>query len=892
MDRIKNAWRTLLVCPLLAAATLAAFWPVLHNAFLSYDDQVYVTQNPHLTGGLTWANVAWAFQAGYAGNWHPVTWLSHMLDVQLFGLNAGWHHLTSLLLHVANGLLLFLVLKRMTGALWRSAFVAALFALHPIHVESVAWIAERKDVLSGFFFMLTLWAYARYVEVQSPKSKVLSLESKVLSLRSKVQGPGSKVQGPQTEGDARSAVPGSTFKVQGSRFKGRSSMSNVGCSMFNVRRSMFNVRPSSPRLWYWTAVGMFTCGLMSKPMLVTLPFVLLLLDYWPLRRLQLPRFEVRGSRFKVQSSASAPQSQLVNRESQIVNPLLHLILEKVPFFALSTLSCVVTFLVQQHGEAVASFTAMPFGDRMAHAVAAYFDYLQQTFWPSGLLVFYPLPVELSAARTISSAALLAVLTGAAVFLIRRRPWAPVGWSWYLGILVPVIGLVQVGQQVRANRYTYLPLIGIFILVAWGLAALLSAPSPQGSSDASLPARALAPEDGRTPVVPPRRDSIRPGLLAAAAGVVLIGLALMTHRQAGFWRDNQSLFGHAVQVATNNFVAWEGLGIAALQRNDPKAALADFTRANACQRAYETNYENLYFIGTVLQMVGKGLEALPYLEQSRVPVVNRPYRDYRLGLSLIAAGRLAEAEAALRRAIQARPHEAEFQLGWAALLDAQGRTAESEQLLREVVNGHPELAEAHRSLADFLLLHNRPSEAEAQYAVALKLQPPAATLLGGYAVALSQQGKTDEAIRELEASLKLEPIDAQTSFNLAELLSQQGRKREAVARYAQALEADPKCLSALNNLAWLLATDPDAQIRNGPRAVQLAERACQLTEWKAAFLMGTLAAAYAEAGRFADAAAMAERARDLARADKQEDIARKNEQLLQLYRAGRPFREEK
>lgn len=560
--------------------------------------------------------------------------------------------------------------------------------------------------------------------------------------------------------------------------------------------------------------------------------------------------------------------------------LFRLLWEKLPFFALSAVSCGVTFRAQQQAEAVATFEALPFSRRMVHAVAAYLDYLLQTFWPSQLSAFYPIPAELPAARTIGSAALLAVVTAAALFQVRRRPWAPVGWFWYLGMLVPVIGLVQVGEQARADRYTYLPLIGIFILVAWGVGALRPAPGPREDLESKT--------EGRRPKL-----EVRSGLLFVGAGVVLAGLALTTHRQVGYWRDSRSLFGHAVQVATNNYVAWQCLGIVDLQEgNDPEAALAKFTRASACRPAYEVDYGNMYFIGAALQFQGKGLEALPYLERSIVPVEDRPFRDYRLGLSLIAAGRLADAGAALRRAIDARPQDAEFQLGRAALLEAQGQATKARQLVGELVKSNPESAQVRRSLAEFLMRDNRPADAEVQYVAALKLQRPDAKLLRAYAAALSKQGKTDEAIRELDAALKLEPKLAQASFELAELLSQQGRNREAAARYSKAIEADPKLLSALNNLAWLLATDPDAQIRNGPRAVELAERACQLTEWKAAFLMGTLAAAYAEAGRFTDAVAMAERARDLARADKLEEVANKNGELLELYRAGRPFREEK
>ena len=803
MDRMKESRRTLLICLLLAAATLAAFWPVIHSDFIHYDDPQYVTLNPHVASGLTWANVKWAFSSGYASNWHPLTWLSHMLDAQLFGLKAGGHHLTNLIFHVLNTLLLFLLLKRMTGALWRSAFVAALFALHPLHVESVAWVAERKDVLSAFFFFLTLLAYAKYVETRN-----------------------------------RPAASGLQNRKPDH------------ASRFTLHASLF----------YSLALLSFALGLMSKPMLVTLPFVLLLLDFWPLGRFQPATFNLQPS------------------------TILQLLREKLPFLVLSILSCAVTLRVQT--QAMVDPNALPSHARLENAAMVYVTYLRQTFWPTRLAIFYPYPTAFSDVQVIGAAALVLSLTAAAVFLARRRPFIAVGWFWYLGMMVPTAGVVQVGSQARADRYTYLPLIGIFILVSWGLASI------QKSEVTSQP-RKLSGSRLETDQDFPRFAALAArakGLLAGGAVLVLIALGMTAHQQVEHWRNSETLFKHAAAVTQENYVAWGGLGIVDLRRDDPASAMPKLNRAFEYAEPHGATGGIKFYIGMALQMQGKGIEALPYLQESTPSPEQLPERSYRVGLSLVEVGRLAEAETALRQAIEARPDNPEYQMGMAALFQNQGQTAKAEQLFRDVVGNHPELAQARKSFADFLMLLDRPAEAEIQYAAAVKLQPRDVKLRRGYYTAFARQGKTIAAIQQVEEVLKLEPSNAQANFDLAELLSQQGKSREAVARYNQAIEADPKLISALNNLAWLLATDPDEHVRNGPRAVELAERACQLTEWKQAFLMGTLAAAYAEAGRFAEAVATAEKARDKARLDKLEEVAKRNEELLQLYRAGKAYRE--
>ena len=375
------------ICLFLVLNTLVVYWPVTGHQFVNYDDTDYVTENSYVQAGLSAKGLAWVWHSDVARNWHPVTMLSHMLDCQLYGLRPGGHHLTSLLLHIANALLLFLLLRNMTGALWRSGVVAALFALHPLHVESVAWVAERKDVLSTFFFLLTLWAYACYSAGRAVKS------------------------------EGRKAKP-------------------------EARSRSFQSPIANRRLrYYWLALAFFALGLMSKPMLVTVPFVLLLLDYWPLRRFAL------------------------NTKTSKLKTLLPCLREKVPFLLLSAASCVVTFQVQQRGGSVLDVNNLPVAARVANALMSYVRYLGKMLWPEHLAALYLRKVPWPSWQVGLAAMALLAASVTVIRLARRRPYLAVGWFWYVGTLVPVIGLVQVGMQTMADRYTYIPLIGIFIAVA-------------------------------------------------------------------------------------------------------------------------------------------------------------------------------------------------------------------------------------------------------------------------------------------------------------------------------------------------------------------------------------------------------------------------------------------
>ncbi len=450
MSRLSGNGQSLAILLSLGIVVLVSFWPVIDCDFVNFDDDLYVTGNDHVREGLTADSVRWAFTTTHNANWFPLTWLSHMLDVQLFGLDARWHHLTNLLLHVANTLLLFLVLHRMSGAPWQSAFVAAAFGVHPLHVESVAWVAERKDVLAALFWMLTLLAYCLYVE-----------------------------------------------------------------------------RPKLQR--YLLVVLLFALGLMSKPMLVTLPFVLLLLDFWPLQRL--------GKATNGETGAALGWDA--------IRPLIR---EKLPLFYLTLLSIFVTYRVQQAGGAVVPIETMPLGLRISNALVSYLGYLRKTLWPSDLAVFYPYPSSFPAWQVLGSALLLVAISTAVVWKARRAPYLMTGWLWYLGTLVPVIGLVQVGRQSMADRYTYIPSIGLFIVVAWGVPELL------------------------------RSWRHRRLMLAVASTAVLVALCIATSQQTRHWQSSIALFGHALDVTRDNYVAHYNRGAAYSDLGRHEQAIVDFDAA--------------------------------------------------------------------------------------------------------------------------------------------------------------------------------------------------------------------------------------------------------------------------------------------------------------------------
>jgi hypothetical protein len=475
----------LVVCLLLTAFTLAVFWQVQFNDFILYDDPSYVTSNRHVQSGLTGRGIFWALTTTDVSNWHPLMWLSLMLDFDLFRLNPAGYHWTNLLFHVANVILLLTVLKRMTGDLWRSSLVAALFAIHPLHVESVAWISERKDVLSTFFWILTMWAYIRYTE-----------------------------------------------------------------------------RPEARN--YLLVIAAFVLGLMAKPMLVTLPFVLLLLDVWPLRRLRIP-------------FTGSEETLSADREDRRIT-WFHALWEKMPLFFLSVLSGVITYLVQKSWKSVGSLDMFPLEIRMVNALISYVHYIRKMFWPSDLSFFYPYVVWWSPWLVVGVALLLAGLTILVLRVRGTRPYLAVGWLWYLGTLVPVIGFVQVGSQAMADRYTYVPLIGLFMMIAWGVPELLG------------------------------KWRFRKPLLSVLSGVILFVLAVCSWQQVQHWRNSVTLFEYALSVTSGNYLAHNNVGVALSLAGRTEEAVRHYSAALQIKPDYADAHNNL---GVTLAAQGKVDEAIDH-----------------------------------------------------------------------------------------------------------------------------------------------------------------------------------------------------------------------------------------------------------------------------------------
>jgi tetratricopeptide (TPR) repeat protein len=673
------------VCVFLLGAVWAVFGQTLHHGFVNYDDAVYIADNPAVLGGLSLNGIAWAFTHCVNANWTPLTVISHMLDCQLYGTQAGWHHLTNVLLHITTAIVLFLVLKEMTGALWRSAFVAAVFAIHPLHVESVAWIAERRDVLSGLFFMLTLGAYAGYV------------------------------RHPQSLGR------------------------------------------------YLMVVLMLALALISKPTAVTLPFVLLLLDYWPLKRF------------------TQPDGRLIP---------WRLIVEKVPLLALSGAACVATLFAQKE-----TIVSLPLSERIGNALVSYVAYLGQMIYPVGLAAYYPHPGNgLPLGKIIAAFILLLVVSVAAIAVRRKQPWFLIGWLWYLGMLVPAIGLIQSGMRAQADRYTYLPQIGLYILLTWmvvELAALWRS---------------------------------RRWVCGGGAMVVLAVLITCARTQTTYWRDSETLWTHALSCTTNNTIAHNNLGDAFYQQGRMNEAIAQFQKTLAIDP-------------------------------------DNPEANYDLGNAFFQQGRMDEAIAQFQKTLAINSSDMDV---------------------------HYNYADVHNNLGNVFLRQGRMDEAVAQFQTALAINPKDANTHYNLGNVFRQQGGVNEAIAQFQKALAIKPQFAEAHYNLGNAVLQQGHVDEAIAQYQRALEIKPDYVEAQNNMAWVLATCPQVSLRNGIKSVELAERANQLTGGKNPVILATLAAAYAEAGRFPEAIETGQHAMHLAETQSNTALAGALQSQLKFYRAGIPF----
>jgi len=662
--------KKILLCLLIALITFLAYLPVKDNGFINYDDEEYVTANKNVQGGLTFRSLQWAFVAMEVGNWHPLTWLSHMVDYDLFGPSPAGHHLTSLLLHIFNSLLLFLVLNRMTHALWRSALVAALFALHPLHVESVAWAAERKDVLSAFFWMLSLGAYAYYAERSS------------------------------------------------------------------LRR-------------YGLVVAFFVLGLMTKPMVVTLPFVLLLLDYWPLGRFQParrpgdtdekpggPRPALVQKKAKRKKLNPLPPEKGLSLQQTLRTPgavFRMLVIEKIPLFALTALCSVLTYIAQQKSGTIAALQTYTLMDRLQNAVLSYVRYIFKLCYPVDLAIFYPYGVH--PFWQIAGSALL--LTAVVLLVVRFRDRFPhlfVGWFWYLGTLIPVIGIVKVGLQSMADRYTYLPSIGLSVLIVWGVHDLT---------------RKM------------RRQAVVLGTLAA---VVLVLFSAATWNQARQWEDDLTLYRHALKVDADNQVAHFGLGLYYSRQGDLDRAFHHYTEAI---RIMPTQPDYLNNIAGILNRLG------------------RP----------------EEAAACYRKAIALQDNNALPHFNYAYLLACQGKFDEAVPHFQKVLALNPDDMVACIMLADVLSGQRKLDEALQYYSRALQMDPNRGDINFAMGKILALQGKNGEAAVRFRRVIQLNFAHVQAHEALGEILLSEGRIDEAIVHFQEVLRIkpdNPKARKLLND----------------------------------------------------------------------------------------------
>jgi tetratricopeptide (TPR) repeat protein len=816
----------------------------LGHAFIWFDDRVYVSKNAHVLRGLTWEGVLWAFRSIHEANWHPLTWISHMLDVTLWGDWAGGHHLTNVILHALNSVLVFLVVRglvsgfppsprlrrasrfQVSGSIkrdflpdtrdltpdtspWPAAVVAALFAVHPMHVESVAWVAERKDVLCAFFFLLTLGAYGRYARAGRYRLSVIGYQSE------------------------ERVAP-----------------------LITDNRSLITF----PRFWYLLTLLLFTLALLAKPMAVTLPFVLLLLDYgWG-------RFSVSGFR----GDAGGPR--LRKPETRNLKPIF----EKLPFLALSAASCVVTLVAQQG--AMSPLEALTPWQRVSNALVGYGFYLWRFFWPVDLCLFYPYEHARGPVWPwLVSGGVLVGISLAAIRWRRAHTGVAVGWFWFVGMLVPVIGLVQVGSQARADRYTYLPYMGLALAVAWLARGWAGA--------GALPANRLSVGNRRR-------------VLAVLALVAVLACVWLAHRQTRTWRNSVAVFEQVLRVVGPRDIVLATLAGALSEEGRYEEALAHLEVALKMGR---DPVEHLSYIAVILKGLGRYEDAAG---RARAVLQLNPAHTVAYGIlgeSLFALGRRAEAIVAYEDGLRRSPATNYLLYGLGRTLLADRRYDEAIARFREALAPDPRnwlqravLAEAlwqagHLEDATAELQRatdDLPATSEARRLMALAYQ--------AFADHLEKAGLRTECAQALRMAASLDPEAIEPRRQLLRVLFEPGGAE--LARVARELERALRRVTgaagaeARNDLAWVLATHPDREIRDGERAVNLARAAVTAGEARNPGMLDTLAAAYAEAGRFADAVETARRALALTRSEGQATLAAEIESRSALYATGRSYRE--
>lgn len=711
--RFPDRWTVFGICLFLVAVIWLVFGQTGHFEFVNYDDQKNIYENPVVEKGLSLPAIGWAFTHAQVANWIPLTTLSHMLDCQLFGLHAGGHHLVNVLLHTANAVLLFLVLCQMTGSLWRSAFVAVVFAVHPLRVESVAWVSERKDVLSAFFFILTVGAYVRHVR-----------------------------------------------------------------------------KPS--RTGYVLIILLFALGLLAKSMVATLPFVLLLLDYWPLKR---------TADFK------------------------RLLIEKIPLFALAAGACAATVLMPDMQTIITNAHRLPLFERLGNALVSYVVYLRQMICPAGLAIPYPLaPNGLPILEISLSLVLLALISAGFIAWRKKYPFLLMGWLWYLGMLVPVIGIIQISPDAaHADRYTYLPEIGLAIAGIW----------------------AVADWSARWK----QRRFILGGLMA----IVIGGLIVCGRAQTSYWQNGMSLWTRALACTSANSVAHNNIGYVLYRNGDVEDAISHYHQALKINPDYAQAHFNL---GVVFLKKGDVEDAITEYRQALAIMPDYMEAHFDLGAALVLTGNLDEAVAEYRKVLKIQPDyaEAEYNLGRVLLLN--GDFGEAIALFDKTNAGSKDDSANWFNLGNEFLQQQDWQCAIACYRQATKINPRLADAYANLGVAWSQKGET----------------------------------REAMNSWQSALEINPGQIYVLNNLAWLLVTASDATLRNGAKAVVLAQQASQLSGGNNPSILRTLAAAMAADGNYAQAADTARHAMALAVEQKNDALAATLQNEIKLYESGRPVQD--
>jgi tetratricopeptide (TPR) repeat protein len=627
---------------------LAVYIQTCNHQFLNFDDDSYVTNNPHVASGLTGKNIIWAFTSVDEANWHPITWLSHMADAQFYGMNPRGHHLTNVVIHTVSSLLLLLFLLRVTGSLWESSFVAFLFALHPMHVESVAWVAERKDVLSALFWFLTLLFYAEYTVKRKPTLYFLTLSS-------------------------------------------------------------------------------FVLGLMSKPMLVTLPAVMLLIDFWPLNR------------FQHEVQEPVPR-QLWDRGIALVK-------EKIPFFVCALFSSFITIYAQHKGEAMSGLDALPLWLRTENALISYVKYISKALWPHDLAVFYPYPLHIPFWQVLSSLLVLSLVSAAAILGGRRHPYLPVGWFWFLVTLLPVIGFIQVGVQSMADRYSYIPLVGFFIMFAWGIPDLT------------------------------KRLRCRKEILALVGGAVIVLSAALTWQQLGYWRDDISLYRHTLQVTTGNYVIHTNLGDDLAKKGDLDAAIQEFHEALNINHNYSLAHFNM---GIALAKKGNLDAAISEYKEALRISPNDPYAHDSLGTALADKGNMDEAIQEYKEALKLNPNFSLAHYNMGTTLAERGNLDEAIQEYQEALEIDPNDPKSHNSLGITLADEGNLDAAILEFQKAIRINANYADAHRNLGVALGEKGNIGAAIQEYQEVLRINPNNPElrnTLINLYKLKRDQDNNRK-------------------------------------------------------------------------------------------------------------------